>query len=260
MSSDEPKPLTPEEREAARKEIAEQILQTVDLVERSLKGEPLPEGAFPQEPSGELYMRVEERARAEAAILEELIDIVLPEVKLLAKPIRSHCALEGGERQRAQLEDLFGSLPARQRQAEWLEVRGMCLAGGLRNQALFGGFQPNDSGALTGSRLFLLVDGRLVEVFQAGTWSSEDKTINTSTAVIVGTRVVKAAQVMRDYELVDMVMALRNVLHVSLKVLEGRHVPDLTERQARFDAIVSEYAKLVGQHSEQLRRVGDNPA
>jgi hypothetical protein len=260
VSSDDPKPLTPEEREAARQEIAEQIIETAGLLERSLKGEQLPEGTFPYSPTVELYTRIEERAKAEAAIVEELIDIALPELKLLAKPIRADCTFEGAERQKALLEDLFGSLSARQRQAEWLDVPGVSLAGGLKNSALYGGFQPNDSGAITGSRLYLLVDGRLVEVQLAGTWSSQDRTIDKTTAVIVGTRVVKAAEVMREYELVDMIMALRNVLHLNLKVLANRHVPDLAERQARFDAIVSEYTKLVGQHCEQLRRVGDNPA
>jgi hypothetical protein len=257
---DPPEPLTPEEREAARKEIAEQILQTADLVEKSLRGEPLPEGAVGNDPTAELYTRIEERARAEAAVVEELIDIVLPELNLLAKPIRADCSIAGEERQRAMLEDLFGSLPARQRQAEWLDVRGVHLAGGLKNHGRLEGFQPNDSGAFTGASLFLLVDGRLVEVHQAGVWSSRERTIDKSTTVVVATRVVKAAEVMRDYELVDMIMALRNVLHVNLKVLEGRHVADLSERQARFDAIVVEYTRQVGQHTEQLRRVGDSPA
>jgi hypothetical protein len=260
VSSHDPKPLTPEEREAARQEIAEQIIETAGLLERSLRGEKLPEGTFPSNPTVELYSRIEEQAKAEAAIIEELIDIALPEVKLMAKPIRTDSLLAGEERQRAVLEDVFGSLPARQRKAEWLDVPAISLAGRLENQALYGDFQPNDSGAFTGSRLYLLMDGRLVEVQLAGTWSSQDRTIDKTTLLIVGTRVVKAVDVMREYELVDMIMALRNALHVNLKVLANRHVPDLAERQTRFDAIVNEYTKLVGQHCEQLRRVGDNPA
>ena len=260
MSSDDIKPLTPEEREAAREEIAQQILETAGLLERALKGEKLPEGMFVLDPAGALYSRIEERAKAEAAVVEELIDIVLPELRLMAKPVRVICALEEDEQQQARLAELFGSLPARQRQAEWLDVQGLHLAGNLDHLGMFSGFEPHDSGVVTGRRLFLLVDGRLVEVHQAGTWSAQDRTINKSTALIVATRVVKAVEVMRDYELVDMIMALRNVLHLDLKVLKDRHVPDLADRQARFDAIVGEYTKLVTEHAEQLRRVGDNPA
>jgi hypothetical protein len=260
VSTDDPKPLTPEEREAAREEIAAKIIKTADMVARSLKGEKFPEGTFGHDPTTELYTRIEERAKAEAAVVEELIDIVLPEVKLLAKPIRSACTLEGEKRQQALLEDLFGSLAARQRQSEWLDVPGMHLAGSIENHGMFHGFQPNDSGATTGSNLLLLVDGRLVEVHLAGTWKSQGNMINEVTTVIVATRVVKAADVMRDYELVDIIMLLRNVLHDDLQVLKDRHVPDIAERQVRFDAIVTEYTKLVSQYSEQLRRVGDNPA
>lgn len=189
----------------------------------------------------ELSTRIEEQSKAEAAIVEELIDIVLPELKLLAKPIRADWLFkeEGDERQRALLQELCGSLPARQSQAEWLDVAGISLAGSLGNPALYGDFQPHDTGALIGSRLYLLVDGRLVTVQLAGTWRSQDRTIGTSTLVMVGTRVVKAVEVMRDYALVDMSLALRNALHLDLKVLAGRHVPDLPERPARFDAIVS---------------------
>jgi hypothetical protein len=260
VSSDPTKPLTPEEREAARREIAEQIIQTADLLQRSLKGEQLPEGTFGYDPTSELYSRIEERAKAEAAVLEELIDIVLPELRLLAKPIREDAALEGEARQQALLEELFGSLPARARQAEWLDVPGVHLGGSLKMQGMFGAFQPDDRGAVTGSMLFLLVDGRLVEVHQAGIWSSQGKVINKSTSVIVATRVVKAADIMREYELVDMIMALRNALHMDLQVLKDRHVPDIAERRVRFDAIVTEYTKLMSQHCEQLRRVGDSPA
>jgi hypothetical protein len=259
VSSDDPK--TAEEMEAEREAIAQRAEQTATALESLLKeagvlSEGYDPGAF--DPTSVLYDKFEARLQAEAAILEEACDIALPEIKLVAKPIRT--AFSEPSENLAELETLCGSLPARHRQAEWLDVPAFHLDGATNFLGAFTDAQDGDTGSHISKAYYLLVDGRLVEVHGIGTWALIGKELRDVRRTIVSSREVTPKEVVGDVNVADVFMKLRHSLHLSLQGLEGKHVPDLGERRARFDEIVMQYTSLVQRFAEGLRRVGDSPA
>ncbi len=254
---------SPEELEAERQAIAERVIQTANELEQLLKEAKVidPNATFDPEadPTFKLYDAYEVRLDAEAAILEEVCDIVLPEIKLVAKPIRVSTADTEATASVAELETLCGSLPARHRQSEWLDVPAFHLDGSLNFLGAFTDAQDGDTGVLTSKAYYLLVDGRLVEVHLIGTWQVVANELQRTRQTIVATRVVTPKEVVGSVSLTDLFMKLRHSLHLSMEALEGQHVPDLAERRERFDAIVRQYTQLVKDHTERLRRVGDSP-
>jgi hypothetical protein len=259
--SDEPK--SAEEKEAERPAVDEQAPQAAESIEQLLKDATVLDGSFTAgvlDPTFQLYDHHEARLQAEAAILEEACDIVLPEIKLVAKSIRASFMDSEPSESLPELEALCGSLPARHRQAEWLDVPAFHLDGAMNFLGAFTDAQDGDSGVLSSKAYYLLVDGRLIEVHALGTWRVTENELRDTRRTIVSTREVTAKEVVGEVSLTDLFMQLRNSLHLSSAALEGQHAPDLVARQTRFDEIVEHYIDLLKQHGEGLRRVGDKPA
>lgn len=259
VSSDNPK--TPEELEAEHEALAQRAEQTSTALESLLKeagvlSEGYDPGAF--DPSSVLLDKFESRLQAEAAILEEACDIVLPEIKLVAKPIRT--AFSEPSENLEELEKLCGTLPARHRQADWLDVPAFHLDGATNFLGAFTDAQDGDTGIHMSKAYYLLVDGRLVEVHGVGSWAVVGTELRDVRRTIVSSREVTHKEVVNDANVADVFMKLRHSLHMSLHGIEGKHVPDLGERRARFDEIVMQYTSLVQRFAEGLRRVGDSPA
>jgi hypothetical protein len=256
--SDEPK--SPEEQQATSDAVAESTAQAAQVLEQILDGPRALGLEAPPDPTFQLYDQHEARLQAEAAILEEACDIVLPEIKLVAKPIREATADTEPSENLGELEALCGSLPARHRQSEWLDVPAFHLDGSMNFLGAFTDAQDGDTGVLTSKAYYLLVDGRLVDVHLLGTWRVVGSELRDTRHTIVSTRVLTPKDVVAEVSLTDLFMKLRHSLHLSSEALEGQHAPDLAQRRARFDEIVDHYRQLVAEHAEGLRRVGDSPA
>jgi hypothetical protein len=250
--------MTQDRKPAARQDVVKKIHETVDELERLISGSEGP--ARPSaDPREDVFWssleRFEEEIAAKAGLLSELIELVLPEVALTAKPIRSFDKVSTPERVRA-LEGLFGSIPARERASPWLDVPAVSLLGGKTPADSFGA-SPKESGVILARELFLLVDGRLAIVESVGTWSVADERLVADTS-IVRTRAVRPDEVLREFDFMFLLVALRGVLHNKHPALEGRHVPDLAERQERFAALVADLTQGMAEHIVRLRRVGDS--
>lgn len=259
------KPLTPEEREAISQEAVEGILETSEALlalmrdkHRKKKGT---SSESPRAFSSPLLSMIHVHSRlvaAQAALLEECIEIVLPESRLLAQPLRHAFRAGGGGEDVTPLEAVLGSLPARHRQAEWLDQPGIVLV--IQQDLPPTDAVEGDTGVLLRRGYCLLMDGRLIEVSEMQTWRMRDQAHHRTGSTIVGTRVVKAEDVVNGAGVEIPLEHLRGELDHGFKVLEGRHVPDLAERRARFDALLAEYSRLLENHLAALKRLGDSPA
>jgi hypothetical protein len=252
--------MAQESKRKTREDIVGKIHETVDELERLISGAEGP--ARPSEdPREDVFwsslQRFEEEVEAKAALLSELVELVLPEAKLSAKPIRASDKVSDPQRVQM-LELLFGTIPTRARAAPWLDMPAVALLGGkLPADAV--GASAEDTGIILARELFLLVDGRLAAVESVGTWSVKDRGLLADTT-IVRARELQPHEVIREFDLMFLLVALRRVLHDNLPTLEGRHVPDLAERRERFDALVAELTTAMSEHVVRLRRVGDSPA
>ncbi|MFL5350179.1 MAG: hypothetical protein ACJ8AT_35845 [Hyalangium sp.] len=261
MANDEQK--SPEAKEAERKAVDEQGGETPLEIDQLLKDASVLSKEFDPaapDPTLELYEQHEARLQEEAAILEEACAIVLPEIKLVAKPIRAAFTESEPSENQAELESLSGSLPARYRQTDWLDLPAFQLDGATNYLGAFTDAQDGDSGVFTSKGSYLLVDGRLVEVHGLGTWRVMGNDLRNTRHTIVSTREVTSKEVVSDASMTDLFMKLRRSLHLGLEALEGQHVPDLAERRTRLDEIVVQYIAIVRGLAEGLRRVGDSPA
>jgi hypothetical protein len=259
VSSDDQK--TNEEKEAEREAAAQRVEQTSDALESLLRDAGKLSAEFDPnavDPTMVLWEKHDARMQAEAAILEEAIDLVLPEIKLVAKPIRQ--AFSEPSENLAELETLCGALPARHRQADWLDVPAFHLDGATNFLGAFTDAQDGDTGVHTSKAYYLLTDGRLVEVHALGTWAVVGTEMRDVRRTIISTREVMPKDLVTESHLTDVFMKLRHALHMSLQGFEGQHVPDLAERRARLDEIVTQYMRCVQRFAENLRRVGDSPA
>ncbi|HEX8697425.1 MAG TPA: hypothetical protein VF815_01180 [Myxococcaceae bacterium] len=241
---------------STRKQIEQQALQTIDELERIIKGEKIP-GSHPlPKPDALLYVALDSRQRAEASLLEELIDIVLPELGLRARTIRAHYSSEDAV---GEVETLAGTQPARHRQAEWLDVPGHRIQGSRPFLGAAKDAQEGETGMLISHDLWLLTDGRLVEVCAVARTHLVNKRLLKQWAILQ-TQVLKPQEAVADFSFDGIVMSLRNQLHLQQPEFADKHAPDLPERQARFDAVATAYTDLVSTFAEDLRRAGDSPA
>jgi len=197
-------------------------------------------------------LRFDEEDEAKASLLEELIDIALPEAKQVARSIRAESA-ESDPEQVKKLEALLGSHAEKARATDWLDTPALRLDGTLPEAQ---GASAGDSGALVGHETWLLMDGRLVTVDVVGTWAQEGERLRKSTTV-VRAREVKRTDVVRDCNLVKVLTALRKCLYLEP---QGQPAADLAERRERFDLLVRDLTRAMTKHNVQLRRVGDSPA
>jgi hypothetical protein len=250
-----------EQLEAERKEVAEKILEAAAELENLLKGGTLSKPLSPREKAvWEAMGQQDEENQAKAALLEELIEIVLPEAKLSASPIRKMDGGAGAPERVAELERLFGNVAAKARMVAWLDEPSVILGGGY--SAPFDEVERavnGDTGFTEGERLHLLMDGRLVVVRLAGVWFFENGTVDTA-HIIVGARTVTPVEAVEEFPFRFTVSALRMCLMQDYSFLKDKHVPDLDERRERFDNLVIEYGQAQREYVARLRRVGDSPA
>lgn len=259
--SDEPK--SPEEKQAEPTATDDRGLQAANAIEQLLSdASALNEEFDPAapDPTLALYEQHEARLQEEAAILDEACAVVLPEIKLVAKPIREAFTESEPSENPAELEALSGSLPARYRQTDWLDLPAFQLDGATNYMGAFTDAQDGDSGVFTSKGYYLLVDGRLAEVHGLGTWRVTGNDLRNTRHTIISTREVTSKEVVSDSSMTDLFMKLRRSLHLGLEALEGQHVADLSERRKRLDEIVVQYIAIVKGLAEGLRRVGDSPA
>jgi hypothetical protein len=245
---------------AARQQVAVKIQEAADQLQWLLKGEKLPEGDLPPDPSALLFTGHEDQKRAEAAVFGELIELVLPEIKLMAKPVRAFYAAREGDPHgdQAALSAFLGSQPLRHHQAEWLDVPAERLDGLGFNLGVPHDPKEAETGVLIGRDLWLLTDGRLVEVCAVGRWRLVSKRLHTQRAIIT-TRVIDAQDAVSAFPLEGVLINLRGHLHRDYGIKGLEPGPQLAERQARFDALLTEYTQLMTARTEGLRRVGDSP-
>lgn len=239
-----------------RKEIEQKALQAVGELERLFKETPKGESIPLPSPDALLYVSLDELQRAEASVLEELIDIVQPELGLTARILRAHYSSQD---EVAEVEPLAGTQPARHRQAKWLDAPGHRIAGSRPFLGAAKDPQEGETGMLISHDLWLLTDGRLVEVCAVARTQFVSKRLLKQWALLE-THVARPQEAVADFPFARMLMNLRGLLHLEQPGLEGKHVEDLAERQARFDAVMKEYTDMVSTFAEELRRAGDSPA
>lgn len=249
-----------ERKNAEGREVVSKILETVDELERLIQGHegPVRPGEDPRDEAFWSSLEpFEAEIEAKAGLLSELIELVLPEAKLTARPIRSFDKVSDPARVQA-LELLFGSMPARDRAAPWLDLPAVSLLGSKMPVDVIGA-GTGDSGIIQARELFLLMDGRLASVESVGTWRIADRQLVADTT-IVRAREVRPDEVIRESNIMFLLVVLRGLLHDKNPSLEGQHVPDLAERRERFDALVADLGRAMAEHVVHLRRVGDSPA
>lgn len=213
-----------------------------------------------KDPTYALLQEVEARLQEEAAILEELCDLVLPAARPTAGSIHEAHAVPEQEEDVAALEALCGSLPARQRQAEWLAAPALQLSGGMDFLDATHQGKDGDTGLVATEEYWFLLDGRFAKVQRLGSVRVTGNQLLVTRHTLIAARLVGSYEVARSISLPDAFVTLRRSLY-PLQGLPGlEHVADLDERRARFDSIVKQYMKLVSSQAQGLRQVGDSPA
>jgi hypothetical protein len=249
-----------EERKNARGELTSKLLETVNELERLLQGHEGPDRPM-EDPRDEAFWSslrsLESVVEAKARLLSELIELVLPAAKLLARPIRSFDKVSDPARVQA-LEALFGSMPTRARTAPWLDQPAVCLLGD-KVPADMSLARAGDSGIIQARELFLLLDGRLASVESVGTWRIVDQRLLADTTIVRASEVTPD-EVIRESSLMHLLVFLRDLLRDNNPALEGQRIPGLAERRERFDALVADLGRAMEAHVVHLRRVGDSPA
>jgi hypothetical protein len=252
--------MADEPKDVARQQVAARIVEAADHLTRLLHGEQGPEADATPTPDALLFMARDAQNRAEAAIFEELVELVLPEVKLMARPVRSLYTSRDGDQHgdMALVSAFLGSQPVRHHQAEWLDHPGERLAGLGLNVGVPKDVKDGETGVLLGRDLWLLTDGRLVEVCCVGRWRIVSKRLYLQRSVIT-TRLIEAHEAVNEFPLDGVLINLRGYLHRDYTLMRLEPGPQLDERQARFDVLLTEYTRLMTARTEGLRRVGDSP-
>jgi hypothetical protein len=198
-----------------------------------------------------------EEHEAKAGIIEELVDLILPEAKAIAQPIRPKT---GGDARAAEVLEQQFDVTVRERAASWLHEPAVRLAGATRKLEPRSA-SPNESGGELRRELFMLNDGRLVTVETVGTWYLKDS-LRVSGETLVGAREVTPAEVLRQFDFVSILKALLSTLFDGAAVLkqQGQQSEEIVERSGRFFTILAQVAVSMKENADQLRRVGDTLA
>ncbi len=199
----------------------------------------------------------QEEHEAKAGILKELVDLLLPEAKAIAQPIRPKNT--GDARSPEALEQQFG-VTVRERAASWLHEPAVRLAGMTRRLEPRTS-SPAESGGELRRELFVLTDGRLVTVETVGTWFLKDS-LRVSGDTLVGAREVDSAEVLRNFDFVSILKVMLETLFDGAATLKQKdqQSPDIVERSGRFFTIIAQVAVSMKENADQLRRVGDTLA
>ena len=119
--------------------------------------------------------------------------------------------------------------------------------------------KDGETGVLIDRDLWLLMDGRLVEVCSVGRWRIVSKRFHLQRSIIT-TRRIEGHEAVNEFPLDGVLINLRGYLHRDYALMRREPGPQLPERKERFDALLSEYTRLLTARTEGLRRVGDSPA
>ncbi|MFL5345137.1 MAG: hypothetical protein ACJ8AT_10095 [Hyalangium sp.] len=198
-----------------------------------------------------------EEHEAKAGIIEELVDLLLPEAAAIAQPIRPKNTEDA--RAPEALEQQFG-VTVRERAATWLQEPAVRLAWMTRKLEPRQS-SPDQSGGELRRELFMLTDGRLVTVETVGTWYLKDS-LRVSGDTLVGAREVDPEEVLRNYDFVSILKVMLETLFdgaAALK-LRDKQSPDIVERSGRFFTIIAQVAVSMKENADQLRKVGDTLA
>ncbi|HEX8700220.1 MAG TPA: hypothetical protein VF815_15345 [Myxococcaceae bacterium] len=219
------------------------------------------EEAISPEQAKEFFLSVldygQEEHDAKAGILEELMDLILPEARAIAQPIRAPSPEDAKAVEK--LEQQFG-VAVREQAAAWLNEPAIRLAGASRlleprKTA------PTEGGGVLRRELFMLTDGRLVTVETVNTWTMEGSRRVTGDT-LVGAREVSAAEVLRLFDFVVVLKALLETLFDGAGMLKrrGEQALAIVERSGRFFTIIAQVAVGMKENADRLRRAGDTPA
>lgn len=256
--------MDPDRKRARQEEVVRNIHESVDELQSLLPGKPR-SSAPAKDPYEQAFWsmagRLEEVTQAQARLLSELIELVLPDVKRRASGICSTREPADPARLRA-LEALFGGAPARARALPWINTPALALmrAGNLSGEGM--GPSAPGSGVCLEREFFLLVDGRLVLVESLGVWGAANQGLLRD-SLLIGGRVLSAEDFIRESSAFDfgfLLTTLRGLLHDPARdILEGPPTPERSARQERFAALMADLDGALADHAVRLRRVGDSP-
>ena len=199
----------------------------------------------------------QEEHEAKAGILQELVDLLIPEAKAVAQPIRPKSS--GDARSPEALEQQFG-VTVRERVATWLHEPAVRLAG-MSRRLEPRGTSPIESGGELRRELFMLTDGKLVTVETVGTWHMKDM-LRVSGDTLVGARQVDPAEVLRQFDFVSILKVMLETLFDGAATLKQQEQQpgDIVERSGRFFTIIAQVAVSMKENADNLRKVGDTLA
>ncbi|MDC0712324.1 hypothetical protein POL68_27930 [Stigmatella sp. ncwal1] len=199
----------------------------------------------------------QEEIDAKAGIIEELVDLVLPEMKVVAQPIRPP---EEDPKEAEALEQRFNGVAVRERDAAWIKQPGLRLDSTTR-PLVPRWSAPDKVGGVLRRELFLLTDGRLVTVETVTPWET-DGGRHAARDILVGAREVTPAEVLRTFDFVSTLKSLLRGLFDGAAILMERNErpADLVERSGRFFTIIAQVAVGMKESADRLRRAGDSPA
>lgn len=199
----------------------------------------------------------QEEHEAKAGILQELADLLLPEARAVAQPIRAKSS--ENEPSPEVLHQQFG-VTVRERTVSWLGEPAVRLAGSSRRLEPRTGTAGQSGGELR-RELFLLTDGRLVTVETVATWQLQDSQ-RVGGDTLVGAREVDQAEALRSYDFVSILKVMLETLFDGAEYLKDRNQQstDIVERSGRFFTIIAQVAVAMKENADQLRKVGDTLA
>jgi hypothetical protein len=243
----------------------------IDLADRRPTPKELPTFA-PPEPDPEQVRLKEEFWAAmapfydglqviQAELLTRLIRLVLPELKRTTLFSIREVACKPGrmpEKQLREWEARQGTVPARLKEAKWLDEPSYPL---LRDPAVRGieNAQPGDSGVIIGRELYLLADGRLGLVDLSGTWKVKaDGTYDTLTTC-ADAQLIEPTQAVREFHLHDLVATLRYILWNDRGTPQAAEDAETQARRTRFMATVKDLSKATAAYVDRIRRAGIGP-
>jgi hypothetical protein len=193
----------------------------------------------------------------QAELLTRLIRLVLPDLKRVSMlTIRDVVRKPRGlsEKQLREWESLLGTVPARVREAKWLDEMAYPLE---RVSAVRGmkDAQKGDSGVISGRALYLLHDGRLGLVELSGLWKKGDNRHDTLTT-FADAELIDTARAVKEFHLHRLMSTLREILWSERGTAQPSEDADREHRRTRFMATVKDLSKAVDEYNNRIRRAG----
>ncbi|MDY7227591.1 hypothetical protein [Hyalangium rubrum] len=243
----------------------------VDLADRRPTPKELPAFAPPEPDPEETRTREEFWAamapfhdglqQVEAELLSRLIRLVLPELKRLTLfPIRDVVRKPRGlpEKLLQEWEARLGSVPARIREAKWLDERAYPLERGDSIRGIEEA-RKEDSGVISGRTLYLLGDGRLGLIELSGLWKMKAPGQYDTLSTFADAELIEPLRAVKEFHLHDLVASLRYILWNDRGMSSGPPEADLELRRSRFTATVKDLSKAAIAYTDRIRRAGIGP-